>query len=77
MVTDKATAVYAVLILNVAVILTVALASHLFTVRSLSSELERWHSLGNSLTETTEQCISLLPKVWAAEQGIRPIRAIR
>jgi hypothetical protein len=60
MVTDKTTAIYMALILNVAVILTVALASHLITVRSMSGELERWHSLGNSLTEMTAECVSLL-----------------
>ena len=67
MVTNKATTIYVVLILNVAVILAVALVSHLVTVRSMSVELERWHSLGNSLTDMTEECESLLP-LWPIDR---------
>ena len=71
---DKATAVYAALIINVAVILVVALVSHLVTVRSMSGEIERWHSLGLSLTEMTEQCVSLLPEAWAVERDLQFFR---
>ena len=59
-----------------AVVLAVALASHLVTVRSMSGELERWSSLGNSLTEMAGECVSLLPEAWAADQDLKFFRKI-
>ena len=47
------------------------LASHLLTMRSVSDELERWRSLGQSLTTTAEQCVALLPASWIADRVAR------
>ena len=47
------------------------LASHLFTIRSVSNELEGWRSLGQSLTTTAEQCVALLPASWMADKVVK------
>ena len=57
---NKVIATYIALILGGALVL----ASHLLTMRSVSDDIERWRSLGSTLTQTTEQCVALLPSSW-------------
>ena len=59
---NKVIATYIALILGG----TLVLASHLLTMRSVSDDLERWRSLGYTLTQTAEQCVALLPASWVA-----------
>jgi hypothetical protein len=55
---------------------TLVLASHLLTMRSVSDDIERWRSLGYTLTQTAEQCVALLPASWVAN-GLARQRAER
>jgi hypothetical protein len=50
---------------------TLVLASHLLTMRSMSGELERWRSLGYTLTQTAEHCVALLPASWVYNGLVR------
>jgi hypothetical protein len=59
---NKFIATYITLILGGALVL----ASHLLTMRSVSDDIERWRSLGYTLTQTAEQCVALLPSSWVA-----------
>ena len=59
---NKVIAAYMALILGG----TLVLASHLLTMRSGSDDIERWRSLGHTLTQTAEQCVALLPSSWIA-----------
>ena len=66
---NKFIATYIALILGGALVL----ASHLLTMRSVSDDIERWRSLGSTLTQTTEQCVALLPASWVANGLARQI----
>jgi hypothetical protein len=50
---------------------TLVLASHLLTMRNVSDDIERWRSLGSTLTATAEQCVALLPASWVANGLVR------
>ena len=64
---NKVIATYVALILGG----TLVLASHVLTMRSVSDDLERWRSLGYTLTQTAEQCVALLPSSWIADRVAR------
>ena len=66
---NKFIATYIALILGGALVL----ASHLLTMRSMSDDIERWRSLGSTLTQTAEQCVALLPSSWVANGLARQI----
>ena len=66
---NKVIAAYMALILGG----TLVLASHLLTIRSVSDDIERWRSLGHTLTQTAEQCVALLPASWVGIVTVRQV----